>query len=145
MMVIEEFADKTVIRRTYKGQVLFEEGERHDEIIFLISGRASIRLEAVTPTIEVALNTVGAGAIMGESLLFGRNVSNASIVTLDPCIVGIVPWKELKRIFARYPESHLQVMTNLAEILSDRLSKMNHRILKMTSRQLFSPNGMKDE
>jgi CRP/FNR family cyclic AMP-dependent transcriptional regulator len=121
----------------YRGQTILEEGEEGGELLILLEGRVGVCLESINPSVEVAINKLNAGAILGEMSLLEGGPRSATVIALERCLLAQIPSEKLNELFEQHPDWGLIFMRNLAISLSSRLRAMNRRILNMTRVRYF--------
>jgi CRP/FNR family transcriptional regulator, cyclic AMP receptor protein len=124
-------------RSTYKGQTIIEEGEEGGELILLLSGRVGICLESINPSVEIAINRLNAGQVIGEMSLLDGSPRSATVVAIEPCDLAVFETAPLNKIFGHNPEWGMIFMRNLAITMSARLRTMNRRILNLMRSRYF--------
>jgi len=109
------------------GALLIEQGTPSDEMYFVQSGRAAVRLRAHGNS-GVRLATVGPGAIVGEVAFYLGQPRTASIVAETPMEVWRLSRTDLLRIQAEMPLLALHFHEGLAAMLARRSSTTNRLI-----------------
>ncbi len=121
----------------YKGQTLIEEGEENGDLMILLEGRVGICLESINPSVEIAINKLNAGDVIGEMSLLEGGPRSATVVALERCRLVRFPTGKLNTLLEKHPDWALIFMRNLAKILCQRLRTMNRRILNLTRMRYF--------
>ena len=121
----------------YRGQTIIEEGEEGNDLLLLLSGRVGIQIESISPYVEVGINKLDAGDVIGEMAIIDPAPRSATVVALEACEIFRVPSEPLLDLFASEPAWGMLFMRNLASILSGRLRMMNRRILNLIRARYF--------
>jgi CRP/FNR family transcriptional regulator len=119
-----------VRQRSYDkdGQILME-GERSDTLPFVLRGRVKV-VKVWADGKEHVLRVVGQGRTFNDVPVFDGGPNPASVVALEPCVVGFIPAAEIVRLIERFPRvahavirlfaSRLRSLTQVIEDLSFR-------------------------
>jgi CRP/FNR family cyclic AMP-dependent transcriptional regulator len=99
--------------------VLVTEGERTDALYIIIEGRVRAYVSDASGR-EVVLTVMGPGEYFGE-VAFDEGPRSASVVTLEPCKLLVIPRTE----FAEFLESHPAFTMHF-------INKLIHRIRVLT-------------
>lgn len=124
-------------RSHYKGEAIFEDCDTGDDLFVILRGRISIRLESITPHYEVVITSLGEGQVVGEMALLGSEPRSASAVCTEPTETLQINGQALRALFEEYPHLGFVVVSNLGRILSDRLRRMNRRLLSLLRINLY--------
>ena len=138
-----------VIRSFPKGAVLVNEGDGTDALYVLLSGRVKAFLGHEDGK-EVVLNTMGAGDYFGELVLDGGPRS-ASIMSLEPCRVFLIPRSDVEGLLERNPVFARDLMNRLigrVRSLTSRvrdltLSDVYGRFVKFVDENAVEQNGLR--
>lgn len=138
-----------VVRSYPKGAVLVNEGDGTDSLYLLLSGRVKAFL-AHEDGKEVVLNTIGVGDYFGELVLDGGPRS-ASVMSLEPCRVFVVPRADVEGLLERNPAFARDLMNRLiwrVRVLTDRvrdltLSDVYGRFVKFVETHAVEKNGVR--
>src|SRR6201996_1696981 len=95
------------------GQLLFRQGERSDDVYFLLSGRLRAYTEEAGK--RVILGEIGRGETVGELALFTDEPRSASIVALRNSALVRVTRQQVERAFAVSPQIALQMTRTIIE------------------------------
>lgn len=121
----------------YKGEAIFEDCDPGDDLFVILRGRISIRLESITPHYEVVITSLGEGQVIGEMALLGSERRSASAVCTEPTETLQINGPALRALFEKHPRLGFVVVSNLGRILSDRLRRMNRRLLSLLRINLY--------
>ena len=109
------------------GALLMEQGTPSDEMYFVESGRAAVRMRAPGNG-GVRLATVGPGAIVGEVAFYLGQPRTASIVAETPMEVRRLSRTDLLRIQAEMPSLALRFHEGIAAMLAVRITATNRLV-----------------
>jgi glutamate/tyrosine decarboxylase-like PLP-dependent enzyme len=86
------------IREIAAGEIIFSEGDVAKEVFAILKGRVRIYRQIKNNEIELA--TLHEGEIFGEMALFEGGIHSASVSTLEPCQLIIIPGESfIKQLF----------------------------------------------
>jgi NTE family protein len=95
------------------GELLFRQGERSDDVYFLLSGR--LRAYTEEGGKRTILGEIGRGETVGELALFIDEPRSASIVALRNSALVKVTRRQVERAFAVSPKIALQMTRTIIE------------------------------
>jgi len=95
------------------GELLFRQGERSDDVYFLLSGR--LRAHTEDGGKRTILGEIGRGETVGELALFTDEPRSASIVALRNSALVKVTRRQVERAFAVSPPIALQMTRTIIE------------------------------
>jgi CRP/FNR family cyclic AMP-dependent transcriptional regulator len=98
---LRELAPNGAVRTYTKNVVVVSQGDETDALYIVISGRVKAFVSDEGGR-EVVLNTIGTGDYFGELVLDGGPRS-ASIMTLEPCRMFIVPQNDVEQMLEQSP------------------------------------------
>jgi glutaminase len=123
--------ERLAVRRTLDaGATVFREGDRADELLFLLGGRVSV----VLPLGENAddrvrrLATFGPGVALGEMALLDDQTRSADVVCDEDSTVAALSLDGLRGLDAEHPGVRHTLDANLARLLARRLRTANAQI-----------------
>lgn len=128
---IHALASMAELQPVYRGQTIIEEGEPGDELLVLVRGRAGVHVESISPYVEIGINKLDPGDLIGEMSLLENVPRAATVVALEPGEVARLRAHDLEALFQDHPEWGLAFMRNVASILSARLRAQNRRVLNL--------------
>jgi CRP/FNR family transcriptional regulator, cyclic AMP receptor protein len=105
-----------------KGEYLFHQNDSTHDLFILKKG--SIRIFKQEGNIEIDLDTIGPGNVIGEVASIDGGTRTASGCALDDCEVLFIPSSEFQSILASFPEWFKKI----ALILVQRLREVDSRI-----------------
>jgi CRP/FNR family transcriptional regulator, cyclic AMP receptor protein len=98
---LEEVSRHAVQRRFKARTVLMSEGEMTDALYIIIEGKARAFVSNADGR-EVVLSTMGPGEYFGE-LAFDEGPRSASVITLEPCRLLVVPREDFVKFVQSSP------------------------------------------
>ena len=98
---LRELAPGGSVRMFGKNVVVVSEGDASDSLYVVLSGRVKAFVSDESGR-EAVVNTIGAGDYFGELVLDGGTRS-ASVMTLEPCRLYVIPHVEVERLLERHP------------------------------------------
>jgi CRP/FNR family cyclic AMP-dependent transcriptional regulator len=116
--IADKIASAAQVKECTSGTLLFHQGERGSDLCFILSGKASVRVDDE----EVA--TVGVGMHVGEmGLLEPFNGRSASVVAIDTLLLAQVSQARFTEIARFHPEVWRRMAMELAHRLVKAQSK----------------------
>lgn len=114
------------------GQTLIKEGEEGDEFFWILDGRVAISIGSFEGK-SLELNILKEGDLLGEMVLLGKNRRTATAVAHSNC--EVVCWKCIDCLKYFETDTHFgfRLMSNFAQILSDRIHSMNLQVRNSSS------------
>jgi CRP/FNR family transcriptional regulator len=119
------------MEKAYRRQTIIEEGETNDAVFVILEGRASVQIEAIAPHVEVDINRLGPGDIIGESVLFEERPRTATVIAIEPLVVFVTTGAAIREAIAANPAQGIVFQRNVARTLMERLREMNRRVVSM--------------
>lgn len=105
------------------GQTIIREGDQDKFVYFLVSGCVAVLKGGVKVNVIRRL-----GDIFGEMGMIDGNVRSASVVAQDHTVCVRVDAAHLEGEWGQAPVSHAVLYRTFAEVLAQRLRKMNQEI-----------------
>jgi CRP/FNR family transcriptional regulator, cyclic AMP receptor protein len=119
---LEEVTRHAVQRRFKARTVLVSEGEMTDALYVILEGRVRAFLSNAQGR-EVVLSTMGPGEYFGE-LAFDAGPRSASVITLEPCRLGVVRRED----FVKFVQSSPAFATHFIHRLIGRIRTLTHSV-----------------
>jgi CRP-like cAMP-binding protein len=110
---LRELSAHASTRSFPRGVVVVREDEPADALYVILRGRVKVYLGG--DGAEVLLDTKGPGQYFGEMMLDDRPRS-ASVATLEPSELAVIPRAEFKAFLLKHPETALHVIRNLIQV-----------------------------
>jgi CRP/FNR family cyclic AMP-dependent transcriptional regulator len=126
-MLLRQLAERGRARRFPAQTVLFSEGDASDSLYVLLAGRVKV-YGSNDKGREVIYNTHGPAESFGELALDG-GIRSASVMTLEPCSIVVVPGAEVRAFMAEHPDFAWHLVRKLAAML--RRSTLSVRSLAL--------------
>lgn len=111
---LRELAERASVRNLPEDTLVVREGEPADAFYGIVRGRVKVYL-GVDGGGEVILDTKGPGQYFGEMMLDDKPRS-ASVMTLEPSELAVIPRAEFKAFILKHPEIALHVIRNLIHV-----------------------------
>jgi CRP/FNR family transcriptional regulator, cyclic AMP receptor protein len=102
---IAALAQAAIVRTFPKNTIVVTEGERSDSLYVILSGRVKVFVSDEDGR-DLVLNVVGAGEYFGE-LALDEGPRSASVATLEPSKMAVIPNETLKAFLASHPGAAL--------------------------------------
>jgi SulP family sulfate permease len=113
------------------GETVVREGARDRELFIIVLGRATARARLGEPAREVRLLTFPAGTAFGEVALVDQ-LGRSATVTADAALVcWVLGHEDFERLKADHPAIAVQVLSNLAREMAQRLRLANRAICEL--------------
>jgi CRP/FNR family transcriptional regulator, cyclic AMP receptor protein len=105
---IATLAQGAIVRTFPKNTIVVTEGERSDSLYVILSGRVKVFVSDEDGR-DLVLNVVGAGEYFGE-LALDEGPRSASVATLEPSKMAVIPNETLKAFLASHPGAALPLI-----------------------------------
>jgi CRP/FNR family cyclic AMP-dependent transcriptional regulator len=112
--------------------VILNQGDDTRSFYVLLSGRVKAYLTDEQGR-ELVVNTIEAGDYFGELVLDGGPRA-ASVMTLEPCRVYVIPQSDLERLIAAHPE----FSRDLVERLIGKVRELTQMVLDLALKDVYS-------
>jgi CRP/FNR family transcriptional regulator, cyclic AMP receptor protein len=123
-------------RRLESGASLVLEGEIGQELFIIHEGSVEVTKRAASSDRDQRIATLNEGAALGEITFIDRGPRSATVRTLAPTLVGVLPMDQLDRLAADDRDIERQMLRNVASELSRRLRFTNETTVTALERQL---------
>jgi len=134
----EELAEQARFEELHAKQTLAEEGSPASKIYFILRGRIEVRMESVSPNVEVPVGRLGSGDVLGERLLLGESTWSETAVAITAGEALIIPVPHLRTLLCRDTETAAMVYASVARSLARRLDLSQQRVMNVVRRTHFS-------
>jgi predicted RND superfamily exporter protein len=118
------------LRHFPPGARIVKRGEQGSEMYVIVDGHTEVWVGNEADRRKVA--ELRRGDVFGEMALVRQDERSADVVAKEDVEVLAVDERFLQRIQRRYPRIAARVFLNLTRILSDRLQRMNERLVAST-------------
>ncbi|MEW6687003.1 MAG: cyclic nucleotide-binding domain-containing protein [Candidatus Edwardsbacteria bacterium] len=133
---LEKVAPLGEERKYYKGEVIFEEGEKPEEIYLLEEGKVVSFVQLDIGPKSERINIIEEGDVFGLSALIGEAQKlTASAIAETNVKVITIKSKDLRRLFEREQKIGFIVMKNLNTIFWKRLKSARMHLISLISRE----------
>lgn len=133
----QALARSSTVLSLYRGQTLMEEGEDGHEFYIILSGRVSIQIETIAPYLEIGINRVGPGEVIGEISLFEDQPRSATVVASEPCELIAMDARKVRELAQQYPVDGTTFYRNVGQTLALRLRDMNRKVMNMVRSRYY--------
>jgi CRP/FNR family cyclic AMP-dependent transcriptional regulator len=114
-----------------KGEFVFREGEKADQLHFLVSGSIALRVNLTSKPEHVTVSFVGKPyESFGWSGVVPPYHYTSSAICEEDSQILVVPGEKFLQILEKHPEAGFTVMRRIAEIIADRLRNSRQALLK---------------
>jgi len=104
------------IQRSNAGDLLFREGDAAGCVLFILSGRVKVEIEA-GDGVQIAVRTMGVGELFGEMAALNAATRSATVTVTESAEFLVVSPDEFLELLGRNPRLGIRVQA----IMSDRL------------------------
>jgi len=125
---LRELAPHGVVRQFPRHAIVVNEGDETDSLYVLLSGRVKAFVTSEDGR-EVVVNTIGAGDYFGELVLDGGRRA-ASIMTLEPARMFVIPYSDVEGLLAARPEFARDLIAKLIGKVRSLTAKVKDLALK---------------
>lgn len=111
---LRALGERSSVRTLPEGTMLIRQGDAADALYAILRGKVKVYLTDPNGK-ECVLDIRTAGQYVGEMMLDDAPRS-ASVITMEPCEVAVIPRAEFKAVLMQNPEVALQVIRNLIRV-----------------------------
>jgi len=111
---LHALGERATLRSFARGALVVREGDVADSFYVVVSGKVKVFINDRDGG-EMVLDTKGPGQYFGEMMLDDKPRS-ASVMTLEPSELAVIPRVEFKAFLLKHPEIALHVIRNLIRI-----------------------------
>lgn len=117
-------------RRAYRGgDVIVAQDETSNDLMIVLSGRASINTDQ-----DVTFAQVGPGSVIGEIALLDRLPRSATVESVGETVVAVIPAAKLLSLMDSDPPIALAIYRNICIVMCARLRRSKVQIDHLMSR-----------
>lgn len=142
--VLDQLAAEATVRSVPAGAAVFREGNRHDNLYLIRSGRLGLDMN-VPGRGAVRILTVGPGEMVGWSSLLDHGNMTASAVALEDTEFVVAPASKLRELCESNREFGYHLMRRMADALSKRLVATRLQLLDLFADTPSAIPGNKSE
>jgi CRP/FNR family cyclic AMP-dependent transcriptional regulator len=126
---IDNIASKTVIRQYPKNTVVVSQGDETDSFYIIMQGKVDVFLHNDKGK-EIIINTLGVREAFGELAPLGRIPRQASIITTEDSIFGIISRQVFMDTLLTRPTVSMQIIDLLVHRISDLTEEVSSLALE---------------
>lgn len=115
------------VRRYQKGELLLLAGYETRETGILLEGRI-LALKNTPDGASVAITQMGPGGLFGDVLSGSSQRSPVSIMAQTACLALYLPYDKIIQPCAQLHDSHLQLLKNLVQTISNKYFALDRRV-----------------
>jgi len=115
----------TQLRRYPKNTIVISQGDRGETVFFILEGRVKVYVSDDAGD-QVVVATQGRGEYFGE-LSLDDGLRSASVVTLEPAQLAVVPKAQFRELVASEPDLAVQLIGHLigrVRVLTERVTDL---------------------
>ena len=133
-------AEAGVIEELPVDAYLVSQGQPHDDLTFIISGKLKVTAHAHGDTVQLA--EIGPGHTVGEMNVLDPQNASADVVVIEPARVWSISAEALETLIANDAKTGLEIIRVLARELCRRLRQNSETMLKQaeSTRVYFRDN-----
>ena len=129
--VLEKIAAISEESEFKEGQSIFREGEKANNIEFLIKGSVALRVTIMSKPDSLTVSFVTkSNECFGWSGLISPHYYTATAHCEEDCKVMTIPGDKLLQILSDNPDSGFKVMHRMANLVSERLRNSRQALIK---------------
>lgn len=127
-----------VQRETFPdGTIIFNQGDRADNLYVLTSGRVAIRFKPEDGE-TLTVTEVEEGGVFGWSSALGRETYTSCAVCMMESHALSMRGDKLRELCATYPETGVIILERLAEVIAERLRNTHAHVVEMLRQGMHS-------
>lgn len=117
------------------GTLLFEQGAPAEHLYIVTDGEIHIRYKPDDgPSLTVA--RIGVEGVVGWSAALGSPLYTSSAICSTDCQLLRVRGEDLRRFYARHPETGRLVLERLAAVIAARIRNTHHHVVELLEQGL---------
>jgi sulfate permease, SulP family len=114
-----------------KGEIVFSQGDPGDCIHLIVTGRADVILNVADMPSGKRLQRLEPGTIFGEMALLDGQPRSANVIATDKLRCQTLTIEKFRKLIREQPEISMQIMTNIARIVADRMRGAHKTIFEL--------------
>ena len=119
--------------RFNQGDIIFEEGEKAENLYCLKRGKILLEVE-ISETITISLGSIKTGYSFGWSALLSGSSYTSYAVCAEPCEVLAIPGDKFQDLLKEDLDMGYRIMKFVSVILKGRLERRTGQFLKVMSK-----------
>ncbi|MET0101185.1 MAG: cyclic nucleotide-binding domain-containing protein [Sedimenticola sp.] len=121
--IVEEIAKAGMILNVPAGSILTKEGTVDRQMYLILDGRFEVLVQGASVAVLMK------GELFGEMAFFRREGKRtATVKSLNNAKVLVISQRSLRKLAQKTPEGALQILTNIGQIMADRLAGMMMKV-----------------
>ncbi|MBS2031655.1 MAG: cyclic nucleotide-binding domain-containing protein [Deltaproteobacteria bacterium] len=116
--------------RAVAGQALFREGDAGDALFLVLSGELEV-LKRDREGKDRPIATVTTGAVLGEMSLVQQSARSATVSASSDAVLLKIPAPRFQGLLGQDAVAALKVVRNVAKVLSQRLARLDQRVVDL--------------
>ena len=142
---VQKFSSQIKLKKYNKNEIIIQEGDEGDSILFLIDGEINISQALTLYTNKdnklddrekeiIRLSSKNNNISLGEISIFSiEKKRSATVKAIKDCQIGILEFDDLFKICNNNHTIGFKIMQNISKIITEHLIKSNHKVLKLTT------------
>jgi len=126
---MEKLATQTVIRQFPKNTVVVSQGDDTDSLYVIVEGKVDVFLQNDRGK-EIIINSMGVCDTFGELAPLGSIPRQASIITTEPCILGVISRKVFMGSLLVKPMISMRIIDLLISRIQDLTEEVSSLALE---------------
>jgi CRP/FNR family transcriptional regulator, cyclic AMP receptor protein len=126
---IDSIAASTVIRQFPKNTVIVSQGDETDSFYVIMDGKVDVYLQNDKGK-EIIINTLGAGEAFGELAPLGKIPRQASIITTEDSVFGVISRQVFMDTLLTKPTVSMQIIDLLVHRIRDLTEEVSSLALE---------------
>ena len=122
---LEELAQIVEERRIEAGRDVFKEGDAGDAVYLVVKGEVTVFTGGIDGRPEKVLNTLGAGACIGEMAVLDSSPRSATVRAMSRTRMLRVPGEGFKRVMSERPEMSQAIVAELVRRMRGMMTQQS--------------------
>lgn len=134
--------EKNIFLELEKGQVLFSEGDKGEEMYIVLSGVVQVFL--LREGLQVLLADMGAGHFFGEMSLLEQEPRSASVIALEPSKLLVINNDNFQHFICQNPSLAVKIMKGLSGRVrssNEQISILEQKLYKIAAKDSLPEAG----
>ncbi len=115
-------------RKASAGEVLWQEGDAGDFMVFIISGQLEAKKQTEFPGKDVVVGVFSAGSIVGELGFVDHDPRAVTVLALEDSELLLLSRENFERLLAEHPEQGVALLKGMLLAVSTRLRNAHERL-----------------
>lgn len=113
------------------GTIIMREHEPAGYLAFLARGKVAVKKEKRLPGKHVLVAILERGALIGEMAVADRSTRNATVETLEPCLLYVLSIDDLDVILRERPGLGIKILRRILYVVSLRVRAADDRLSRL--------------